>query len=96
MRFSGATPTNSDFLKDIARIDDEGNLLDFVPETKPRDIEFSPSYMEPHFKVIDLESGKELQKLNDGYSIFINPGSGKFLFIGHENEAKKLHDMLNK
>ena len=81
--------------QDNVRIDDQGDLIGFVPASKPRDIELATTYMEPSFKVFDLESGNELRCVNDKYRVPINPGSGKFLFVGPPEEATKLHKMIS-
>ena len=95
----GTWPGNSrDYFRedDPIYIDDEGNLLDYVPFEQPQEIHFSrvDSADNSPGRVFDIKSCAEISCDNDGYKVAVMPGSGRLLFIGSEREAKQLHQLM--
>jgi len=95
----GAWPGGSaPFFKDSddVRIDNEGNLEGYQAFTKPMDIAFKLKEEKTPTGIFDLKSGKQLQPQKSIFTVPIMPGSGTLLFLGSDNEAKKLHQLLGK
>ncbi|MGB8226093.1 MAG: hypothetical protein WCE45_04365, partial [Sedimentisphaerales bacterium] len=94
----GTWPHNSRYIfkpSDMIYIDDEGNLVDYVPYKEPLAVHFSFVGANPDTQsgVFDIKSGKELLKKAGEYEVSILPGSGTLIFIGSSQEADILHKM---
>lgn len=74
---------------DPIKIDDEGNLVGYVPFTEPTDVRFSLTEKESDDGVYDLKTGAEISG-QGGYKVTIAPGSGVLLYIGPADDAKML------
>ena len=82
--------------KDVFRIDDDGNVIDFKPFTKPRSI--SCQNLLAGTDCMDLETGKQVDTKDNGtFSIEIKPGKGRFLFLypAKSGENKRLCKEFN-
>lgn len=82
---------------DQVYIDDEGNLVGYVPYTQPLDVHvsFRATKMGEPAKIFDIMSGKELTGEKGQYEVSIMPGSGRLVFVGSCEEADKLHKMMS-
>jgi len=95
----GTWPHNSRYsfkTTDKIYIDDEGNMVGYIPYKKPLDVHFSFIDMNMGMQtgVFDIKSGKELLKERGEYKMAVLPGSGKLIFIGSSEEADMLHQMI--
>lgn len=95
----GTWPHNSRYsfkATDQIYIDDEGNLVGYIPYKEPLDVHFSFSdtNLDMQTGVYDIKSGKELLKEAGEYKVAILPGSGKLIFIGSSEDADILHQMM--
>lgn len=76
-------------------IDDDGNLIGYVPLKAPLKFQFSLKNDVPgNQKVFDLRTGQEITKQGAGYDLSIEPGSGRLVFIGSQAEAQKLQQWV--
>ena len=73
--------------KDVFRIDDLGNAIDYVPFTESRELKFS--VIPPGMECVDLKTGDILATEDDHLlSLSIVPGGGRFLFISHKGSLE--------
>lgn len=72
-------------------IDDDGNLVGYIPLKAPLKVGFTLKDAPPTgHKVFDVLSGKEIKKGKTGFAVSIKPGSGTLVFVGSPQEARKL------
>jgi hypothetical protein len=92
----GAWPANSRYRfsdDDPIQIDDAGNLVGYTPFTEAFDVRFSLKDNESAEHVFDLKTGTEIPA-DGGYTISVLPGSGVLLYLGTEQDAKKLSQLV--
>ena len=78
---------------DPIKIDDDGNLVGYVPFTEPTEVRFSVTETEPGDGVYDLKTGAEISG-EGGYKVTVAPGSGVLLFIGSAKDSKTLSELV--
>ncbi len=95
----GTWPHNSRyFFKDNDQIfiDDDGNLVGYQGFTEPMESVFQITEMRADDRAYDLATGVEITAEEGNYSVFVAPGSGRLLFIGSEEESRKLQGLVRK
>ena len=92
----GTWPTNKYAFADSDPIfiDDEGNLVGYVPFTNPMTINIAFKAGETPVDVFDIATGLQIPAQGTNYGVDILPGSGKLLFLGTSVEALLLHGMM--
>jgi hypothetical protein len=92
----GTWPTNKYAFADSDPIfiDDEGNLVGYVPFTNPMTINIAFKAGETPMDVFDIATGLQIPAQGTNYGVDILPGSGKLLFLGTSVEALLLHGMM--
>jgi hypothetical protein len=79
---------------DHVAIDDQGNLKNFHSYTKAKLVNFSfteKNGKSKDIRIFRVDTGEELKLANERYSISIDPGSAKILFIGTPENAARIH-----
>lgn len=80
---------------DKIRIDDEGNLVGYQPLTQPMQIRFKLIPDDKSNKVFDIVKGERLAPDKAGlFEVSILPGSGRLVYIGSTEEARKLNSLM--
>jgi hypothetical protein len=75
-------------------INDDGTFRDYTPLTTPRSIHFSFNDSSRP-RVFDIASSNEITYDSVlKYTVDVDPGSGKLLFAGSQEEADRLHQMM--
>lgn len=74
--------------KDDIKIDALGNLKGYIPLTQPAKAEFA--LVNKQDKVFDFITGKQIPTVDGKGSVSIIPGGGRIIFVGTENEFKKI------
>ena len=74
--------------KDDIKIDALGNLKGYIPLTQPAEAEFT--LVNKQDKVFDFITGKQIPTVDGKGSVSIIPGGGRIIFVGTENEFKKI------
>ena len=92
----GTWPTNKFAFADSDPIfiDDEGNLVGYVPFTNPMTVNIAFKAGETPVDVFDIATGLQIPAQGTNYGVDILPGSGKLLFLGTSAEALLLHGMM--
>ena len=72
---------------DTYRIDDQGNLIDYIPFEQPREVKIR--ILANGVECADLAQGVPLSEGTDGsVSVQVMPGSGRFLFLCQKNSGE--------
>ncbi|MHB9139077.1 MAG: hypothetical protein ACYC4Q_06715 [Victivallaceae bacterium] len=82
--------------EDDIRIDDEGNMVGYVPFKDPMKVSFSVSGKDEKEDVYDLASGLAIKPDNGKYAVEILPGSGTMIYIGSKENAQKISALVKK
>jgi len=98
----GTWPENSrHFFRKTDKIfvNDEGDLVGYVPHREPLPIAFScpEELVQAAGKadgVFDLATGREIVGADGEYSVSVRPGSGVLVFLGTHEEASQLHKLV--
>ncbi len=93
----GTWPANSaNFFKDTdpIYIDDDGNLVGYKAFHNEMVVNCNITAQANGTYLFDIVSFKQLPSHNGAYTTSIKPGSGKLLYFGNEEDARKLHDMV--
>jgi len=94
----GTWPANSRYFfrpTDKISINDEGDLVGYVPKREPLPVRFTCSEELTRAAgkadgVFDLATGKEIDKVDGEYTVPVRPGSGVLLFLGTREQALQL------
>ena len=78
---------------DPIKIDDEGNLVGYTSFTEAMDAKLLRTDEDGENGVYDLKTGKEIVA-KEGYHVDVLPGSGRLLYVGTLDEAKKLSALV--
>ena len=77
------------------RVNDNGDLLDYTPETEKQIFTFKIKAKTPEEKLWSIADGKLLTASADGeYTVAIEPGGGTFIFLGTSDAYSKLRKSL--
>ena len=96
---TGKWPANSRYFlqdNDDIRIDDEGNMVGYIPFKDPMKVSFSVSDKGETGNVYDLASGQVINPDNGKYTIEILPGSGSLIYIGTKENAQRISALVKK
>ncbi len=78
---------------DDIRIDDQGNLVGFVPFKEPTKVRFTlgDAGVSRKDKVFDLRTGEAILANNAGvFETSIPPGSGTLLYVGSQDDVRRV------
>lgn len=96
---TGIWPSNSKYFfgdEDDIRIDDEGNMMGYIPFKDPMKVSFTVPGEVVKELVCDLASGKVINAEDGKYSTDILPGSGTLIYIGTKENAQRVNILVNK
>ena len=77
------------------RVNDNGDLFDYVPETANQTFTFKLNAAQPGETLCCIPEGKPLATSEDGkYAITLRPGGGASVFLGTPSEAAGFREAL--